>query len=182
MLYNIYIDRYIYEDYYYEGSRNDHTINQYIGLLENTLFISTQNIDNNKNITSIKSEINNNRTKAMVWWNFKGDNQIRYFIYDLDYMKLLYNTLSNNIYLYSSKMPNTWVRNEHEARINVFPYKDQIAFSCAIEDQKIKILLYNKTNLMNDSNIINISYKNNNEFSKIYFNDNKNYLIIYYII
>ena len=47
VVYNINKDIYIYEDSYYEDSKDDHTINQYIGLLENTLFISTQNTDNN---------------------------------------------------------------------------------------------------------------------------------------
>ena len=60
----------------------------------------------------------------------------------------------------------------------LFPYKDQIAFSCAIDDENLQILLYNKTNnLTNDSYIINISCENDNELSKLYFNDNKNYLI-----
>ena len=39
------------------------------------------------------------------------------------------------------------------------------------------LLLYNKTNLMNDSYIINSFCENNNKLSKLYFNDNKNYLI-----
>ena len=59
----------------------------------------------------------------------------------------------------------------------LFPYKNQIAFSCTMEDENIQIILYNKTNLMNDSYIINFSCENNNELSKLYFNDNKNYLI-----
>ena len=59
----------------------------------------------------------------------------------------------------------------------LFPYKNQIAFSCTMEDENIQIILYNKTNLMNDSYIINAPCENNNELSKLYFNDNKNYLI-----
>ena len=74
-------------------------------------------------------------------------------------------------------MPNTCINKEYESRINIFPNKDQIAFSCIIGDENIQILLYNKTNLMNDSYIINVSCENNNELSKLYFNNNKNYLI-----
>ena len=65
------IDKYIRYNYYY---KEDIEINQYLGLLNNTLFILTQNIDNNKNITFIKSELNNNRKMAIALWNFKGDN------------------------------------------------------------------------------------------------------------
>ena len=135
---------------------------------------------NNKNITSIKSELNKNESLAIVWWTFKGDNQTRYFIYDLSYMIYIYHY--HTVYkilehLYSCMMPNTCIKREYEKSINVFPYKDQIAFSCAIEDEKIQIFLYNKTNLMNESYIKNASCENNNELSKLYYNDNKNYLI-----
>ena len=154
---------------------------QYQGLFNNTLFISSQNIDNVTNIASIKSELNNNRNLAIIWWNFKGNSQIRYFIYDLSYMVHLYKTSSlyyNSIEdLYSWEIPNTCISREYELRINVFPYKDQITFSCRIEDENIQIILYNRTNLMNDSYIISNSCENNNELSKLYFNDNKNYLI-----
>ena len=76
------------------------------------------------------------------------------------------------------EIPNTYISREYELRINVFPYKDQITFSCRIEDENIQIFLYNRTNLMNDSYIINNSCENNNKLSKLYYNDNKNYLII----
>ena len=79
--------------------------------------------------------------------------------------------------LYSSEMPNTCIKREYDTRISLFPYKDQITFSCAIKEENIQILLYNKTDLTNDSYIINISCKNNIGLSKFYFNDNKNYLI-----
>ena len=46
--------------------------------------------------------------------------------------------------LYSWKMPNIYINKEYESRINIFPYKDQIAFSCSIGDENIQILLYNK--------------------------------------
>ena len=154
---------------------------QYQGLFKNSLFISTKNIENSKNIASIQSELNNNRNLSIIWWNFKGNNQIRYFIYDLSYMIHLYKTSSlynKNIEdLYSWEVPNTCISREYEVRFNIFPYKDQTAFSCRIEDENIQILLYNKTNLMNDSYIINNSCENNNKLSKLYLNDDKNYLI-----
>ena len=78
---------------------------------------------------------------------------------------------------YSWKLPNTFINKEYEKAINVFPNKDQITFSCAIDDGNIQILLYNKTNLMNDSYIKNIACENNTELTKFYFNDNKSYLI-----
>ena len=168
----IYNEQHIYKDANY-----DHTINQYYGLLANTLFISTQNMDKNKNIVSIKSEINNNKTKAIVWWNFKGDNQIIYYIYDSEYIKNLYNTENISVYLYSSNIPNICVNNEYIGRINAFPYNDQIAFSYTIENGNVQILLYNKTGLIYDSYIIKVYCENNNELSKLCFNDNKNILI-----
>ena len=152
---------------------------QFLGLHKDYIYILTQNIDNNKNITSIKSELNNHRNMAIVWWNFKDNNQTRYFIYDLEYtlFKSNWKFNFNKEYLYSWKLLNTCINTEYEERINIFPYKDQFAFSCIIEDENIQILLYNKTNLMNDSYIINTFCENNNELSKLYFNDNKNYLI-----
>ncbi len=61
----------------------------------------------------------------------------------------------------------------------IFPYKDQIAFSCLIGEENIQILIYNRTNLMNDSYIINanVSCEDNNELTKLYYKNNKNYLI-----
>ena len=168
------IDKYILFNYNYI---EDIQINQYHGLFKNNLFVLTQNIDNNKNITSIKSELNNNRKQAIVWWNFKDDNKTRYFIYNLEYMIYLYKQSIYDINLYSSNMPNTCIKREYDSRINVFPDKDQISFSCAIEDENIQILLYNKTDLTNDSYIINISCKNSNGLSKFYFNNDENYLI-----
>ena len=165
MFYDINNDVFIYEDSYFENYKRDEDYK--IRFSGNTLFIATENIDKNKNIVSIKTEINNDIKKVIIWWNLESDNQTRYLIYSLYNMKDLY----------SSKMPNACINSKYELRINIYPYKDQITFSCIIEDEKIQILLYNKTNLMNVSYIINISCKNNNELSKLYFNDNKNYLI-----
>ena len=140
-------------------------ITLYTSLLNNSLFISTQNIDNNKNITSIKSELNKNESLAIVWWTFKGDNQTRYFIYDLSYMIYMHNYYKHYKILkdfYSWKIPNTCINREYDTRINVFHYKDQIAFSCSIDEENLQILLYNKTNITNDSYIINISCENYN--------------------
>ena len=165
-------------DKYYE---KQFEIIQYVGLMKNTLFITTQNIDNSKEITSIKTEINDNRTLAIVWWNFKGNNQTRYFIYDLTKMLFLYKF--NDMYSFSSEYLNSWKmpiscsNREYEERISVFHNKNQFAFSCTLEIENIQILLYNKTNLMNDSYIENVFCENNYELSKLNFNDNKNYLI-----
>jgi len=114
--YNFDIDIYIRYNYYY---KEEIKINQYKGLYNNTLFILTQNIDNNKIITSIKSEINNNRKEVIVWWNFKDDNQTRYFIYFLDYMIDLYQWHINNRDLYSFNMVNTCIRREYDVRITL---------------------------------------------------------------
>ena len=95
-------------------------ITLYTTLLNNSLFISTQNIDNNKNITSIKSELNKNESLAIVWWTFKGDNQTRYFIYDLSYMIYMFNYYKVYKILkdfYSWKMPNTCINREYDTRI-----------------------------------------------------------------
>ena len=154
---------------------------QYIGLLKNSIFISTENIDNNKNIASIKSELINNRTLAIVWWNFKDNNQTRYYIYDLTKMLYIYkfSGLYTNIIkdLYSWELNNTCIKSKYGERVNVFTYKNQFAFSCIIDDENIQILLYNKMNLMNDSFIKNIYCENYKELTKLYFNNNNNYLI-----
>ena len=154
---------------------------QYIGLFINSTFISTKNIDNNKNIASIKSELTNNRTLAIVWWNYKDNNQTRYFVYDL--AKMLYIYKFGDLYydikedLYSLEMPNTCIKNKYGERVNTFTYKNQFVFSCIIDDENIQILLYNKTNLMNNSFIKNSYCENYQELSKLYFNNNNNYLI-----
>ena len=169
MHYEINNDAFIYEDSYNEVYNDDYTIHLISGFAENFYFIPNENIDKNKNIASIKSELNNDRKKSIIWWNFEDDNQITYFIYNLYDLRDLY----------SLKMPNACISIKYEPRINVFPYKDQIAFSCTMEDKNIQIVLYNKTDLMNDFFIINanVSCENNNKLSKLYFNHNKNYLI-----
>ena len=170
MFYEINNDAFIYEDSYIEDYKNDddYIITLYLRFSEDFFFIPTQKVDNNKNIVSIKSELNNDRNKAIIWWNFKGDNQIRYCNYKFN---------QRIIDIYSSKISNACISSIYEPRINVFPYENQIAFSCTMEDENIQIFLYNKTDLINDSYIINISCENNNELSKLYFNNNKNYLI-----
>ena len=168
MFYNINHDGYIYEDSYNEDYNDDYTISLYSSFPENFYFIPTHKMDKNKNIISIKSELNNDRKKAIILWNFEGDNQTRYCIYNLQ---------DWTIDIYSSKISNACINRKYEERINVFPYKNQIAFSCIMKDEYIQIILYNKTNLINDFFIINVSCENNDEISKLYFNHNKNYLI-----
>ena len=100
MFYDINNQQFIYEGSYNEDNKDDYTITLYPQFSENTLFIPTQNIDKNKNIVSIKSEINNDIKKAIIWWNLEGDNQTRYLIYSLYSMTDLY----------SSKMPNACIK------------------------------------------------------------------------
>ena len=154
---------------------DNNTISQFKGLTKNAIFISTQNVDDIK-ITSIKSEINNNRTLAIVWWNFKGDNQTRYYIYNLTNMISTASTRYINN-LYSWKLSNACMDKEYGTRINAFPFKNQFSFSCVLEDKNVQILLYNKENLINDTYIINPSCENIKGLSKLYFNDNTNYYI-----
>ena len=168
MFYSIKNDAFIYEDSYNEDLNDDYTIKLYSSFHENFYSIPTQNIDKNKNIISIKSELNNDRKQAIIWWNFEDDDQTRYCIYKFQKF---------GVDIYSSKISKVCINSKYEPRINVYPYKNQIAFSCTMEDENIQIILYNKTDLMNDSYIINVSCENNNELSKIYYNDNKNYLI-----
>jgi len=135
--------------------------------------ISTAFVENIKNITFIKSEINNNRDLAIVWWNFKGNNQTRYYIYNMTEEKV-------KDYIFSSKMPNTCINKEYGTRINSFPTKDQISFSCVIKDENVQVLFYNKTNFLKSTNVpylLEASCENKNGLSKLYFNDNKNYYI-----
>ena len=179
MFYEINNDAFIYEDSYNEDYNDDYTIKLYSQFSENFLFIPTQKIDENnlqlfknilseilgdKNIVSIKSELNNDRKKAIIWWNFEGDDQTSYGNYNFNDWA---------IDIYSSKISNACTNSIYEQRINVFPYKNQTAFICTMEDENIQIVLYNKTDLMNDSFIINASCENNNELSKLYFNDKK---------
>jgi len=132
MLYDINNKAFIYEDSYDEDYNDDYTITLCSRFPENFYFIPTHVKDKNKNIVSIKSELNNDRKQAIIWWNFEGDDQTRYCNYNFkDWI----------IDIYSSKISNACINSIYEPRINVFPYKDQIAFICEIEDEKIQILL-----------------------------------------
>ena len=80
----------------------------------------------------------------------------------------------------SKPMNNTCINEEYGTRINVFPSKDQISFSCVIKDENVQILFYNKTNLIStkyDPYLLNASCENINGLSRLYFNDDKNYYI-----
>ena len=115
-------------------------------------------------------KINNNRTLAIVWWNFKGNNLTRYYIYNM----------KDDNSKDSKPMNNTCINEEYGTRINVFPSKDQISFSCVIKDENVQILFYNKTNLIStkyDPYLLNASCENINGLSRLYFNDDKNYYI-----
>jgi len=136
--------------------------------------IGTPIFENIKNITSIKSEINNNRTLAIIWWNFKGNNQTRYYIYNMEEDK-------SKSFIISYRMPTTCINEDYGIRINIFPIKDQISFTCIIKDENIQALFYNKTNfltLTNDPYLIDASCENKNGLSRLYSNDNKNYYFI----
>ena len=86
------------------------------------LNISIQDIDNSKDITSIKSETINNRTLAILWWNLKDKNQTRFFIHDLNYViyKTFWRFNSNKDSLYSREMLKTCINREYETRISLF--------------------------------------------------------------
>ena len=134
----------------------------------NTHLYST--IGNNiKNITSIKSEINNNGTLAIIWWNYKGNKERRYFIFKIS---------DESYYHGSLDVRNTCI-NEEYGTINIFQTKNQIAFSCEIQDKFVQVLLYNKSDLNStyDFYMLYVSCENINGLSRLYFNDNKNYYI-----
>ena len=135
-------------------------------------FIYSKDVDDIKNITSIKSEINNNGTLAIIWWNYKGNKQRRYFIYKID------NDNQNYRNYYSSDVRNTCI-NEEYGVINIFQTKNQIAFSCVIQDKFVQVLLYNKSDLNStyDFYMLYASCENINGLSRLYYNDNKNFYI-----
>ena len=136
------------------------------------IFIYSNNVDDIKNITSIKSEINNDGTLAIVWWNYKGNKNRRYFIYKIDN----YNQDYHNYY--SKDVRNICIKEEY-GTINIFQTKNQIAFSCVIQDKFVQVLLYNKSDLNStyDFHMLYASCENINGLSRLYFNDNKNYYI-----
>ena len=125
-----------------------------------------------KNITSIKTEVNNNRTQAIIWWNYKDYNQTRYFIYNIS-------GKYPDEYYYSFYVPNTCINEEKRTRINIFHTKNQFVFSCVMQNIFVQSLMYNKDNITptNDTYMLYASCENINGLSKLYFNDNKNYLI-----
>ena len=133
-------------------------------------FIYSPGLYNAKNITSIKSEVNNNRTQAIIWWNYKDYNQTRYSIYNISGIRQDY---------YSFFVPNTCINEENKTRINIFPTKNQFVFSCVMQNIFVQTLMFNKDNLIptNDTLMLYASCENINGLSKLYFNDNKNYLI-----
>ena len=136
------------------------------------VFLNSHNVDDIINITSIKSEINNDGTLAIIWWNYKGNKQRRYFIYKIDN----YNQDYRNYF--SSDVRNTCI-NEEYGTINIFQTKNQIAFSCVIQDNFVQVLLYNKSDLNStyDFYMLYASCENINGLSRLYYNANKNYYI-----
>ena len=151
---------------YYEIQFKDNKI-LFIVTPSSKTFIASENVK--KNITSIKTEINKNKTQIIIYWNFNNYNQTRYYIYDLQNMNQNY---------YSFAVPNTCIREEYGG-INIFPTKNQFVFSCLIQNDFTQILLYNKDNLTstNDYYLLYTSCENINGLSKLNFNDNKNYYI-----
>ena len=147
---------------------NNKTYLSYVDLKDK--FIYSRDLDNVKNITSIKSEINNNRTQAIVWWNYKNKNQTRYFIYKFKDAYLDY---------HSFFVPNTCINEENRTGINILHTKNQFVFSCVMQNVFAQALIYNKDDLAptNDSYMLYASCENINGLSKLYFNNNKNYLI-----
>ena len=151
--------------YYEIQIKNDNIF--FIGTSSDKSVIGSENVK--KNISSIKSEINKNKTQIIVWWNFHNYNQTRYFIYDL-------NIINQNFSSFA--VPNTCIREENVG-INIFPTKNQFVFSCLIYNEFTQLLLFNKDNLTttNDYYLLSTSCENINGFPKLYFNDNKNYYI-----
>jgi len=133
-------------------------------------YIYSRNLYNTKNITSIKSEVNNNGTQAMIWWNYKNYNQTRYLIYNISGRDQDY---------YSFFVPNTCINEENRTRINIFPTKNQFIFSCVMQNEFVQALMFNKDNLTptNDSYMLYASCKNIKGLSKLYFNNKQNYYI-----
>ena len=154
---------------YYE-IENSYNNKIYINKVEIVNYHLYSNIGNDiKNITSIKSEINNNGDLAIIWWNYKGNKERRYFIYKI----------SDESYSHrSSDVRNTCI-NEEYGTINIFQTKNQIAFSCVIQDKFVQVLLYNKSDLNStyDFYMLYASCENINGLSRLYYNDNKNYYI-----
>jgi hypothetical protein len=135
-------------------------------------YIFSRGLYNVRNITSIKTEVNNNRTQAIIWWNYKDYNQTRYFIYNIS-------GKYPDEYYYSFYVPNTCINEEKKTRINIFHTKNQFVFSCVMQNIFVQSLMYNKDNITptNDTYMLYASCENINGLSKLYFNDNKNYLI-----
>ena len=158
--------RIVYYEIEYSSYNNRIYINK-VDLVNTNLFSKIGN--DIKNITSIKSEINNNGTLAIIWWNYKGNKQRRYFIFKIS---------DQSYSLGSSDVRNTCI-NEEYGTINIFQSKNQIAFSCVIQDEFVQILLYNKSDLNStyDFYILYASCENINGLSRLYFNHNKNYYI-----
>jgi hypothetical protein len=131
-------------------------------------YLYSRNLDNVRNITSIKSELNNIGNQVIVWWNYKDYNQTRYFI--------LHNKTKD---FYSFFVPNTCINEENRTTINIFPTKKQYVFSCVIQNVFVQALIFNRDNITatNDTKLIYASCENINGLSKLYFNNNNNYLI-----
>jgi len=111
-------------------------------------YLTEAKIKNKKTITWIKSEINNDRTLSLVWWNTTDDNQTNYIIYNFSDYTI--NKISLN-------KPETCINKEYGTKINIFKTKKQISFSCIVKDENIRILFYNKPDLTSTNNFFSIN-------------------------
>ena len=127
--------------------------------------------------TFIKSEINNNRTLAFIWWHYSGKHRTYFTIFNATS-----NTMEN------PSWQNNCSNEFYKTKINKFPKSNGLILTYETIDKEIKAKHYN--NIDNIDNIDNIKYnfssfeisascENINGPAIFYYNNNKNYYIYY---
>ena len=134
-----------------------------------TIFAKLINVDNGE--TFIKSEINNNRTLAFIWFHFSGKHRTYFTIFNATS-----NTFENPGYKRNCSSEI------YKTKINKFPKSNGLVLTYEINGKEIKAKHFNNIDNIKynwSSFEINASCENINGPAISYYNNNKNYYIYY---
>ena len=134
-----------------------------------TIFAKLNNGDDGE--TFIKSEINNNRTLAFIWFHFSGKHRTYFTIFNAN----------SNTFEIPGGMSNC-SSEIYKTKINKFPESNGLVLTYEINGKEIKAKHFNNIDNIKynwSSFEINASCENINGPAIFYYNNNKNYYIYY---